>query len=310
MRSTTSAVIALLATGEYVRTDLWTITLNGGAIIRWTSSDKGPIKYGGNSWLKGPLMKRGAISEKTGPDVATLQVDITALSTDLINGQPIIPFIAAHGLDGATIKLERAYAPDWPTMYGAGPYGTSLRFAGPVTSINSIQGATASITVSSWMVRLNADMPRNLYQSACMHSLYDSGCTLSAAAFAVTGHFTAAYAVGANGGNTSLTAADGYFSLGRLVMTSGANNGVSRTIKIYANASGAVVLSHPFPNAIASGDTFTAFPGCDLTRGANGCTKFNNLVNYKGTDFVPIPTTPLTIPSSSTTTTSGKGASE
>lgn len=309
MRSANSATIALLATGNYVRADLWTITLNGGTVIRWHNLDLplGKVSYGGNTWLKGPGIRRNSISEKTGVEVTTLQVDLIALATDLINGKPIIPFIAGHGLDGATIKLERAYAPDWPSMYGhgAGVTGTSIRFAGKVTSVDSIQGAVASFTVSSWMVLLNADMPRNLFQAACMHTLYDPGCTVNPASFSASGHFTTGVAAGSVSGPTSLTQADAYFSLGRIVMTSGANNGLSRTVKAYANASGQVTLSYPFANAIATGDTFTAFAGCDLTRGANGCTKFSNLANYKGTDFVPQPTTPLTVPASTPTSTGG-----
>jgi hypothetical protein len=37
-----------------------------------------------------------------------------------------------------------------------------------------------------------------------------------------------------------------------------------------------------------TGDTFTAYPGCDKTQ--NTCTsKFNNLVNFGGFPYVPVP---------------------
>lgn len=306
MRSANSAVIALLTTGEYVSCELWTITLNGGTIIRWHSGDRfRPISYAGNSWAKGPGLSRGQLSERRGPDVATLELRILAGADDLINGQPIIPFIAAHGLDGATFRLDRAIAADWASMFGpSGPAGLINRFAGKLTAINSIQGGIAALTISSWMVLLNVNMPRNVYQAACMHTLYDSGCTVNPAGF------NQSSAVASVGGLASIGTADAltdpqFYALGRIVFTSGANAGISRSIK--AGSALSLTLSSPLPNLPAVGDAFTVYAGCDLTRGAGGCAKFANLLNYKGTDFVPAPQTPISIPSSSTTTTSGKG---
>ncbi|MFX8289619.1 hypothetical protein ABTL40_19955, partial [Acinetobacter baumannii] len=76
------------------------------------------------------------ISEKLGVEVATLDMTITAIDDNTVNGVPLIGFIAAHGLDGAAVKLERAYAPNWTSPIT----GTVIRFAGKVTGINSIQG--------------------------------------------------------------------------------------------------------------------------------------------------------------------------
>jgi uncharacterized phage protein (TIGR02218 family) len=302
MKAMSAGLRALLATGEYVSADCWTVTLNGGAVVRWTSADIA-VPSGGNTFAKGPAIKRGAISEKRGVEVATLSVQITADASDLINGQPIIPFVRNHGLDGASVKLERAFHADWASMrFGA--LGSIIRFAGKVTSVNSIQGAIVDLTVSSWLVLLNVNMPRNQYQAACLHTLYDSGCTLNPASFATSGAV-----VGSTGATltfgTNLTPAASHYALGRIVFTSGANNGLSRTVRDN-DASGNFTVSPPLPNGVAPGDTFTAFPGCDLTMGANGCAKFSNLVNFKATPFVPSPQTPLGSQSSTTTTKSGK----
>ena len=298
MRAIAAPLAALLATSKYVSADLWTITLNAGSVVRWTSADV-PISFGGFTWIKGPTIRRGQISEKRGVEVAALDVEITALTgVDTIRGNAIIPYIAAHGFDGATVKLERAFAPNWLAPIA----GTVIRFAGKVTSIGSIQGATAKLTVSSWMILLDAALPRNLYQAGCIHTLYDSGCTINPALFSVNS------TVSAGGQTTNLATAlvapsVNDYALGRIVFTSGGNNGLSRTVRSN-DAAGNVVLVSPLPVAAGAGDTFTIFKGCDLIQ-PTCTTKFNNLPNFKATPFVPLPTAAMG-GVASTTTKSGK----
>ena len=297
MKTISAPLAALLATGNFISTDLWTITLNGGAVIRWTSADI-PISFGGNTWAKGPAIRRGQIAERRGVEVAALDVEITAIATDLINGKAILPFIAGHGLDGATVKLERAFAPTWLQAIT----GTIIRFAGKVTSIGSIQGATAKLTVSSWMILLDAALPRNLYQAGCLHTLYDAGCTLNPASFATAGTISTGGATTTLA--TSLAApAVNDFALGRIVFTSGANSGISRTVRSNDGAGGVVLVS-PLPSAVGVGDAFTIYKGCNLVQST--CSgKFNNLPNFKATPFVPLPTAAFG-GVATTTTTSGK----
>lgn len=291
MKTASPALLALLASGRFVRADLWTITLNGGTVLRWTSHDL-PISYGGFTWVTGPNIERSSISEKRGVEVAQLDVTITALDDNEINGSPIIGFIARHGLDGANVKLERAYAADWASPI----VGTLIRFAGKVTSIKSIQGAEAQLTVSSWLVLLNANAPRNMYQAGCLRTLYDAGCGVNPNGFKATG----TVAAGGTGAFTSgVSAAAGYFAQGRVVFTSGANAGVSRTVRTFDGAGG-FTLVRPLPAPCAPGDAFTAYAGCDLAKGT--ClAKFNNLTRFKGTPFVPVPTTALGAVSQTTT---------
>ena len=296
MKSASPELIALLATGKFVRADLWTITLNGGAVVRWTSHDQ-PISYLGNAFARGPVIDAGQVSEKVGVEVATLDLTIDAADDDLINGTPVIPFIARHGLDGAIIKRERAYAPDWSSPITGGV----VRFAGKVTSIKSVQGSEAQITVSSWLVLLNASSPRNLFQAGCLRTLYDAGCGLVPSAYSAIGTVSTG-GIGSFGSN--LTGAAGYYSQGRIVFTTGANAGVSRTVRINGT-DGTFTLILPLPAACQTGDTFTAFAGCDLAH-STCSTKFNNLLRFKGTPFVPAPTTALGA-TTTTTTSGGKG---
>lgn len=295
MKAASGPLLALLATSQFVRADLWTLTLNGGGVVRWTSHDT-PLSYGGNTFALGPMIQRGTISEKVGVEVATLDLTITANEDDLINGTALIPFIAKRGLDGATLKLERAYAPDWSDPI----VGTVIRFAGKITSIGSIIGSTVNLTVSSWLVLLNSNMPRNQCQAGCMRTLYDAGCGVNPASFSNTGTVTVA---GTQGFTASgLSGTDGYYSQGRIVFTSGPNAGLTRTVKT-SLATGAITLIQPLPVAAAVGNTFTAYAGCDLAE-STCIAKFSNRARFKGTPFVPLPTTSLG--AATTTTTGGK----
>lgn len=285
MKAASSALIALLNSGDdFQMADLWTVTLNGGSVVRWCAADV-PLVANGNTYPVGPSIDRGGITEKVGLEVATLTMTITADADDLINGTPIIPFIARRGFDGANIRLDRAFLTDWDQPV----VGTVLRFSGRATSIGPIAGSSAQVTVSSWTVLLNVNMPANLYQVACLHTVYNAGCALDPAAFDVTGATTGTPTANAFGSTLSTAAHD--FAQGRLVFTSGPNNGLSATIKDNDGA-GNFTLIRALPSAPGAGNTFIAYPGCDLTQGRCG-TRFNNLGRFKSTPYVPVPETIL-----------------
>jgi len=282
------ATVALLNSGApFVMADLYTITLNGGSVYRFTGHQTA-LTFNGNTWAKGPVVSRGPISHKTGTAVSTLAVTIAANATDLINGTPILPFIANKGFDGASFKLERAFLPNWQSPIT----GTLIDFAGYVTSIKNISRASAELTVSSGMIRLNVNMGPDLYQAPCLNVLFSPACTLLKATYAVTGAVTGTPTASAF--NTNLTKADGYFSQGVILFTSGANNGIQRAVRSYVNASGAMTMTFPLPAAPAATDTFTAWPGCDHSL-ATCKAKFlaDNSVNFRGQPFIPVPETAI-----------------
>ncbi|GHH09392.1 hypothetical protein GCM10008023_06020 [Sphingomonas glacialis] len=298
MKSASDALKALLNSGtDFEMADLWTLRLRDGTIVRWSGADKAVFANGYNFTL-GPVIARGAISEKIGVDVATLDLTIMADSTDLIVGKPVIPFIIGRGLDGATVKLERAFMTSW----SAPAVGTVIRFAGRVTSVPEVSGSTAQVTVSAWTILLNVMMPPHLYQTNCLHNVYDAGCALARSSFSSTGTVQAGTAPTPPATTpdtrptqatwlSNLTGVTDKFTLGSLVFTSGANSGISRSVRSSAS-DGTFEIVNPLPVAPAAGDTFVAYWGCDRTS-ATCSGKFNNIQNFKGTEFVPSPETAL-----------------
>lgn len=293
MKSASPALLALLATGNFVKCDLWTITLSGGNVVRWTSHDQ-QVSFGGNIYAKGPIIERGSVTEKVGLEVSTMEMNIIGTFSDLINGVPVIQFISSHGFDGSNVRLDRAFAADWSSPI----VGSINKFSGRVTSVHSIKGAEAMLTVSSWMILLNAGAPRNLFQSGCLRTLYDAGCGLLPDNFKATG--SASSGTKSSFSSSVSNAAD-YFSQGRVVFSTGPNAGVSRMIATYDGSGNFTVIPElPFP--VSSGDQFSVYAGCDLAMGT--ClSKFNNLSKFRGTPFVPLPTAALG--STTTTTTTG-----
>ena len=203
---------------------------------------------------------------------------------DLINGVPLLAFIRASGFDGARVRLDRAYLPNW----SAPVVGLINKFQGRVTSIKNISRTEATVTVSSDLVLLNVGASTDYYQAPCLNSLYDGACTVNKAAFTTTAAVAGTPTVSAF--DSGLTAADDYYTQGQITFTSGANAGVTRTVKSYAQASGAITLVLPLPAQPAAGDAFTIAAGCDLTM-ATCSGRFNNLIHFRGQPFTPPPET-------------------
>lgn len=278
MKVASPALVALLATRSFVMADLWTIILSGGQVIRWSGADV-DVTANGIPYVRGPGIQRTSITEAKGIAVPSMQAMITAGPADMINGAPILQFIKGRGLDGAVVRLDRAFAATWQTPV----VGTILRFSGLVTSVDQVGGATAQLTVQGWTILLNANLPANLYQTGCAHTVYDAGCGLDPSLFSAAGTVGGTPTQTTFGSN--LTAANLY-AQGKVVFTSGPNIGLPRAVKSN-DATGLFTLIAPLPFPPGPGDTFTAYQGCDNTM-ATCLAKFNNLKRFKGMPFTPV----------------------
>jgi uncharacterized phage protein (TIGR02218 family) len=282
MKTASAGLIAFLANNsQYYMADLYTFTMVNGYVARYTNFDQN-ITIGGNTFISFGI-KRSQVREVVGLEVDTLTVEVVASPTDLLEGAPWLQAVRKGYLDGANVKLEVLYMPTPLDV----SLGTIVRFQGRVSDASAGR-STAAIRVKSELELLNMQLPRNMFQSACANTLYDSACGLAKANFSRTGYITNAPADGSLW--TSLTDVDQLFSLGRLVFTSGVNNGLSVSIRAYQRNQGAMTLFSPLVNGVAYGDTFIAYLGCDkmLTTCQN---RFNNVVNFRGFPYIPDPET-------------------
>lgn len=280
MKTASAELIALLnGSQQFTMADLLTITLKTGAVLRYTSADI-PLVHGGNTFTPFTF-KRGRTRIVVGVEVDTLDITLFAGVNDLVSGLPFPHFAQNGGLDGATVQLERAFLPDWASPV----VGALWMFSGRVSEITP--GRTEiRLNVKSDIELLNTPMPRNLYQPMCGHTLYDSGCGVSKAAYKVSS--TVASGSTRTEIKTGLAQASGWFNRGTIYFSTGPNAGVTRTVKSYAG--GTFTLALPLPYDPVVGNAIDAHPGCDKTL-ATCTSKFNSKPKFRGFPYVPVPET-------------------
>jgi len=153
-----------------------------------------------------------------------------------------------------------------------------------VSAILSADRTQVSFHLQSFIARLMVRSPLTTFQDQCNNALFDQFCGLLRSAYLVAGTAlggTHSQVFSAVGGD------DGYYALGAITFTSGANAGVGRTVASFAG--GTFGLMADLPYAVSGGDTFTAVPGCNKT--VEACqSKFSNLANYRGFPAIPDPT--------------------
>jgi uncharacterized phage protein (TIGR02218 family) len=290
MKPASQALRTLLASRQFYMADLYTFTLIGGGVLRYTTADS-DLRAGGNTFAStGPRFDRQASKAKChwklGVEVDSLVFDVMPQAADLVNGQPFLSAVVRGAFDGAELQLERAFM----ASFGNTAAGTVILFVGRVAEVDAGR-TSATFTINSHLELLNQQMPRNMFQPGCVNTLYDASCTLASSSFAVAGTTAAGSAPGSI--NATLGQATGYFDQGRISFASGANSGLSRSIKTHVGGTPSVLsLLAPFPNAPAPGDAFTLYPGCDKAQ-ATCQGKFNNLANFRGFPYVPNPETAL-----------------
>lgn len=279
MKSASPELIALMASNEFRLADLVTITLKDASVLRYTSLDI-PLIYAGNTYAP-IVMERGRTRVVLGVEVDSLDLRLYPTDSQTVNGNLFLPAVHAGAFDGAEVRLERAYMPAW----GDTSPGTVNLFEGRVSEIE-LDGLEVHFRIASFLELLNTKMPRNVYQAACINTLYDGACGASRATFAVYG--TAISPSSREMISATLPQADGYFTQGVVQVTSGANAGVYRNVKLFST--GHFFLSIPLVYPVAVGDTFTAWPGCDKL--LDTCTnKFSNAARFRGFPWIPTPET-------------------
>lgn len=285
--------------------DCYTFYLTTGLTLLYTTCDQ-DIAYPGSGTFTSNEVRfdtdksRAAGHWKTGLDVDTWQIVVfprpstDPYGQDVIGGIGWMQALRAGMLDGAIVDVDRAYfALPMPEYSGRAqqPVGLLRIFAGRVAECD-FGRSSAVITINSHLELLDVQMPRNLFQAPCRFKLFDAGCSLNKANFAVN---TYIYST-----NDALTLflppgltfpATGDPSLGQMQMTSGKNAGFTRAVRYWSGPEGAgptaIQLLAPLPFVPVTGDTLTAYPGCNKTTQA--CAAFNNILNFGGTPFIPAP---------------------
>lgn len=287
MRSASTAVENLLATGRFVYANCYTITLVTGTVLRYTDAqlpltfippgEVNPVTFRSNQ----VLMNGMKMNSKVGIEVDEQDVEIFAQPTATVDGQPFFTALRLGFFDGGVVKRDQAYLPDW----GEDVTGAITLFVGRVSSVDPAGGTKAMMKVKSETVSLDLDMPRNKFQKSCKHTLFDGACGLDKNSYATAGTVEASSTKSIINWSS---ATSGYYSLGTIYFETGPNTGISATIR--SSTGSTIVLVKPLEYLPETGNQFKAYPGCDLTY--DTCdSKFSNTDNFRGFPFVPTPET-------------------
>lgn len=280
MKSAPAALIAHINNSQQFRmADLYNISMNNGTQLYYTSWDTNVLDNG-NTYIANTLqIDRSKVRVVLGVEVDTLELKINPHPEDLVNSASFLSVCASGLMDGAFLTMRRAFFDD-----NGQSLGSYINFSGRIADMNMTR-SEVNMTINSDLELLNVQLPRNLYQTTCLHTLYDSDCGLNRATFGVGATVSSSTK---NIVGCGLTNPSGYFDLGYVLWSTGALAGIRRTIKSYIP--GVVTLLNPLPVAPLSGDTFTAYPGCDKSQST--CTnKFSNVINFRGFPYVPVPET-------------------
>ncbi len=282
MKAASPALIALLSSAnQFIMADLYTITLVGGSVLRYSAAST-TIFANGYSFALGPKFERSKTKVVIGTQVDELDVRIYTDPTDLIGGVPFLQAAWQGQLDGALLQLERAFMP----TYGDTSPGTVVLFAGRISDIDCTRTGI-DLKCRSHLELLNIQMPRRLWQSSCTHTFGDAMCQFDRSSMQLTFAAEPGSTQAQVASSVGPTPANLYVQ-GTIIGVTGANAGSSRTIADMG--SGWISVKLPFLSPVMTGDQFQVLPGCNRTLAT--CTNvFNNATHFGGFVFIPTPET-------------------
>lgn len=303
-----ASLITFLQTNRnIVKADCFVITLPTGAVL-YVTEGQWDISFpigtpgwtGGNVTFKANQYgrwQRGPITSEAGFNLASNTMPLTCIPQQgtAYPGLSIGILNAAlnHLFDAATVWVYTAYFA--VGSYGNVSVGVETKFQGTITRIPEIGRNKLVFECADPIYALNLKIPSRLMQTNCPWSFCDTNCTLAASDYTVNFTASGASTQSALTPTSAFTQAAGYFSQGVVTCLTGANAGLSATVKTHA--SGVLTLMVPWFLPVSSGDTFAVIKGCDKT--LTMCTStvkpggsvVNNSANNGGTPFAPVPST-------------------
>ena len=281
MKSASQALIDLLASGtSFFQTDIYTISLRSGQTYYHTALDM-PVVVGGITYgAQSPIITRTSTRLTCGVEVDEMTLTLK-FEPDDVMGTTYLRDMRNGVFDGAKISVRKAFFTDFTQPAIDSVY----IFEGNCGDV-VVGSQTAEISVKSVLELFNTMVPRSLYQASCRNVLFDPAtCKVNKATHTLSTTVSAVTNKARFSANTGKPA--GWYANGTITFTSGANVGLSSSIKSFDGAN--FVLNAPLLFEPAVGDAVTIYTGCDRLLSTCQSAKFNNAFNFNGEPFVPAP---------------------
>lgn len=254
------------------------ITLLNGNVLAFSTSDK-DIIYDGVLYSA-----ENGITQSAQTSSSTLSVDTTdlegMLNPDLFDEADI----AGGGFNGSKYEL-------YSINYEHTEWGAYVLDSGILGDLNTTTTGF-KFELRSYTQVTDTEIGR-IFMPSCDANLGDSRCRVDLNAYKKDGSVVSSdynfFII-----DTSRTEDDGWWNGGLIKFTTGDNRLLTCEIKSYIKSTGRIDFQANFPYKIKAGDQYIISPGCDKT--ISTCkSKYNNVINFRGTPQVPAPETLLSI---------------
>lgn len=278
MKSLTSGYVADLQSDTQTFNTCISIIRADGTSFYFTDCDQ-PITFGGHIYLS-----TDGYSPTQSQNSADFTVDHVEVLAYLQSAAITEADLMAGKWDDATVQMFQVNR----NNLSHGAYQMRYGVLGQVTVTSPGQYQAELRGLTQWLQKQMGylitptcrwtlgDIDSNL------NSIASSHCTVNLVALAVTGVAVTSVTNNQAFHASTLGQPDGYFTSGFLKWTSGLNSGRTMDIQASALSGGSIVLQLPMLNAIAIGDTFTIYPGCQKRKLEDCFTKFSNVLNFGG----------------------------
>lgn len=270
MQTLTAGLTSLMVGGRHCFATCWTIERLDGVTFRFTDHDN-TLSVDGVSFTPGGTGNASARQRVEGVEPQNAEVR-GAITSGLINEEEL----QAGRYRGAKVT---EFVVDWRFPW-AGKFSTNVYYVEETT----FDGERWVAKLLGQKIKLQPKVG-DLYTRTCRYDLGDADCGLNLGPLTVAGTISTVL-TDRRRFTTTLTNSDDYFVLGRMTFTSGANAGLRFDVKSYASASGQIELQVQTPFAVAPGDAFSVYPGCDR-RDSTCKTKFGNFLRFGGYPTIP-----------------------
>lgn len=270
MKNISPSLQAHLDTGATTLAHVWKLTRRDGVSLGFTDHDN-DLVVDGVTYEAAAGVSASAIESTGGLSVDNLDI-LGALNSDRLSEDDLIGGL----FDDAEIEIWRV---NWADV--------SERVLMRKGNLGEVtRGATGfSAELRGLAHRLNQPAGR-LFQYACDADLGDARCGLTIVPIAGVVVSAEDDRVIVASGLEAQT--ENTFTRGRLIFTSGANEGAAMEVKLHKLALGGAVIElwQAMAHGIEAGDTFDVTAGCD--KQFSTCrTKFSNGPNFRGFPHMP-----------------------
>jgi len=270
MRALDPAFEAHLASGATTLATCWRIQRADGAVFAFTDHDRALV-MGGETYEPETGAGGAALAARADFSVGNTEID-GLLSSDRLSAAEL----QSGRFDGAAVEIWRVnwQAPGQRLLLKRGTIGEVRREGARFTA--EIRGAAQALD----------ETRGRLYQRHCDARLGDARCGVDLDTPALSAEGVVADVIDeARFSVSGLSSfASGWFDMGALEWTGGANAGTASHVKAFAD--GSIALYVPPGAPVAPGDALIVRAGCDKTFAA--CSrKFANALNFRGFHLMP-----------------------